>query len=79
MAPEVKKAKTAFLYFQGDQLALVKRELDLSMGDAMTEVRTYYCFCFLISFVFHFFFNYSHNNIIIVSSSNFSLLHDGGR
>jgi hypothetical protein len=38
MAPQVKKAKTAFLYFQGDQLAAVKHELGGSMGEAMTEV-----------------------------------------
>jgi SWI/SNF-related matrix-associated actin-dependent regulator of chromatin subfamily A member 5 len=38
MAPQVKKAKTAFLYFQSDQLAVVRKELNLSMGDAMTEV-----------------------------------------
>ena len=38
MAPQVKKAKTAFLYFQGDQLSSIRKELNLSMGDAMTEV-----------------------------------------
>jgi hypothetical protein len=39
MAPQVRKAKTAFLFFQADKLALIKKELNLSMGDAMTEVR----------------------------------------
>ena len=39
MAPQVKKAKTAFLYYQGDQLSAIRKELGLSMGDAMTEVR----------------------------------------
>ena len=39
MAPQVKKAKTAFLYFQSDKLSLIRKELKLSMGDAMTEVR----------------------------------------
>jgi hypothetical protein len=38
MAPQVKKAKTAFLYFQGDQLSTIRKKLSLSMGDAMTEV-----------------------------------------
>jgi hypothetical protein len=38
MAPQVKKAKTAFLYFQGDQLSIIRKKLSLSMGDAMTEV-----------------------------------------
>jgi hypothetical protein len=46
MAPQVKKAKTAFLYFQGDKLAAVKNEMNLSMGDAMTEVRLDICFIF---------------------------------
>lgn len=40
MAPQVKKAKTAFLYYQSDQLSVIRKELNLSMGDAMTEVRT---------------------------------------
>jgi hypothetical protein len=39
MAPEVKKAKTAFLFFQSDQLSLIRKQLNLSMGEAMTEVR----------------------------------------
>ena len=38
MAPQVKKAKTAFLYYQGDKLSVIRKELGLSMGDAMTEV-----------------------------------------
>ena len=38
MPPQVKKAKTAFLYYQGDQLSAIRSELNLSMGDAMTEV-----------------------------------------
>eukprot|EP00934_Nitzschia_sp_Nitz4_P002372 Nitzschia sp. Nitz4//scaffold15_size197535//114083//119000//NITZ4_001588-RA/size197535-processed-gene-0.80-mRNA-1//-1//CDS//3329537745//2367//frame0 len=38
MAPQVKKAKSAFLYYQGDQLSAVRKELGLSMGDAMTEL-----------------------------------------
>lgn len=38
MAPQVKKAKTAFLFYQGDQLAAVKQELGGSMGEAMQEV-----------------------------------------
>jgi hypothetical protein len=36
--PEVKKARTAFLYFQKENLARIKQENNLSMGDAMTEV-----------------------------------------
>jgi hypothetical protein len=39
MAPEVKKAKTAFLYYQGDKLSSIRKELGVSMGAAMTEVR----------------------------------------
>jgi hypothetical protein len=39
MAPEVKKSKTAFLYFQSDQLSAIRKQLNLSMGEAMTEVR----------------------------------------
>ena len=38
MPPQVKKAKTAFLYYQGDKLAAIRNELGVSMGDAMTEV-----------------------------------------
>ena len=38
MPLQVKKAKTAFLYFQSDQLSAIRKELNLSMGDAMTEV-----------------------------------------
>jgi hypothetical protein len=38
MAPQIKKAKTAFLYFQSDQLSKIRKELKLSMGEAMTEV-----------------------------------------
>ncbi|KAG7370050.1 helicase [Nitzschia inconspicua] len=38
MAPQVKKAKTAFLFYQSDQLAAVRKEKNLSMGDAMTEL-----------------------------------------
>jgi hypothetical protein len=36
----VRKAKTAFLYYQGDQLSKIRAELGptTSMGDAMTEV-----------------------------------------
>jgi hypothetical protein len=41
MAPQVKKVKTAFLYYQGDQLSAIRKELGLSMGDAMTEVSQY--------------------------------------
>ena len=40
MAPQVKKAKTAFLYYQSEQLSLIRKQLNLSMGDAMTEVRS---------------------------------------
>jgi hypothetical protein len=39
MAPEVKKKKTAFLFYQSAQLAAIRKELNVSMGDAMTEVR----------------------------------------
>ena len=39
MAPQVKKAKTAFLYYQAEQLSVIRKELNLGMGDAMTEVR----------------------------------------
>ena len=41
MAPQVRKAKTAFLFYQGAQLSNIRAELGptASMGDAMTEVR----------------------------------------
>ena len=39
MPPQVKKAKTAFLFFQGEHLAKIKQQFNCSMGDAMTEVR----------------------------------------
>jgi len=39
MAPQVKKAKTAFLHYQAEQLSVIRKELNLAMGDAMTEVR----------------------------------------
>ena len=45
MAPQVKKAKTAFLYFQGDQLSSIRKELNLSMGDAMSEVSSIAHYC----------------------------------
>ena len=35
---KVRKVKTAFLFFQGEQLSKIRAELGLSMGDAMTEV-----------------------------------------
>lgn len=40
MPLQVKKAKTAFLYYQSDQLQKIRMELgpETSMGDAMTEV-----------------------------------------
>ena len=40
MAPTVKKAKTAYLYFQADRLGSIRKQLgpEASMGDAMTEV-----------------------------------------
>ena len=43
MAPQVKKVKTAFLFYQKDQLKKIQNELGptASMGDAMTEVREY--------------------------------------
>lgn len=50
MAPQVKKAKTAFLYYQSDQLQKIRGELGptASMGDAMTEVR-YICDCWCVA------------------------------
>ena len=44
MAPQVKKAKTAFSYFQTDSLSKIRAELGqgATMGDAMTEVSTTY-------------------------------------
>lgn len=47
--PEVKKARTAFLYFQKDNLASIRQENNLSMGDAMTEV-SYFCCLFFSLF-----------------------------
>ncbi|KAL3919051.1 MAG: hypothetical protein SGILL_003947 [Bacillariaceae sp.] len=44
MPLQVKKAKTAFLFFQSDQLAKIRNELNLSMGDAMTESHHYIIF-----------------------------------
>ena len=38
MAPQVQKARTAFMYYQSDQLQTIKQELGVSMGEAMTEV-----------------------------------------
>jgi hypothetical protein len=42
---EIRKSKSAFLFFQGDQLAMVRAELGptASMGDAMTEVGYLLC------------------------------------
>jgi hypothetical protein len=44
MAPQVKKAKTAFMFYQADQLAKIRAELGgtATMGEAMTEVRNMY-------------------------------------
>jgi hypothetical protein len=39
MAPQVRKVKSAFLYYQGEELKRVRDELGVSMGEAMTEVR----------------------------------------
>jgi hypothetical protein len=36
---QVRKVKTAFLFYQADQLSKIRAELGLSMGDAMTHVR----------------------------------------
>ena len=41
MAPQIKKAKTAFLFYQADQLAKIRKEKGLAMGEAMTEVSLY--------------------------------------
>ena len=41
MAPQIKKAKTAFLFYQADQLAKIRKEKGLAMGEAMTEVSFY--------------------------------------
>jgi hypothetical protein len=38
MAPQVRKVKSAFLWYQGEELKNVRAELGVSMGDAMTEV-----------------------------------------
>lgn len=38
MAPQIKKAKTAFLFYQADQLSKIRKERGLAMGEAMTEV-----------------------------------------
>mmetsp|Transcript_746 Transcript_746/g.1805 ORF Transcript_746/g.1805 Transcript_746/m.1805 type:complete len:1548 (-) Transcript_746:262-4905(-) len=38
MAPQIKKAKTAFLFFQADQLSKIRKEKGLAMGEAMTEL-----------------------------------------
>lgn len=40
MAPQIKKAKTAFLFFQAEQLSKIRKEKGLAMGEAMTEVST---------------------------------------
>jgi hypothetical protein len=40
MAPQVRKVKSAFLYYQGEELKRVRDELGVSMGEAMTEVRS---------------------------------------
>ena len=46
----VRKVKTAFLFYQGDQLSNIRTELGVSMGEAMTEV----CFVsFRIVIVWH--------------------------
>lgn len=38
MAPQVRKVKSAFLFYQGEELKRVRDELGVSMGEAMTEV-----------------------------------------
>mmetsp|Transcript_48327 Transcript_48327/g.54747 ORF Transcript_48327/g.54747 Transcript_48327/m.54747 type:complete len:193 (+) Transcript_48327:584-1162(+) len=38
MAPQIKKGKTAFLFFQADQLSKIRKEKKLGMGEAMTEL-----------------------------------------
>ena len=38
MAPQIRKPKSAFLFYQGDQLSNIRKELNVSMGEAMTEV-----------------------------------------
>lgn len=40
MAPQVRKVKTAFLWYQGEELKNVRNELGIGMGEAMTEVRS---------------------------------------
>ena len=48
MAPQVKKAKTAFMFYQADQLAKIRAELGgtATMGEAMTEVRNIYSYVY---------------------------------
>jgi SWI/SNF-related matrix-associated actin-dependent regulator of chromatin subfamily A member 5 len=36
--PQVQKARTAFLYYQSENLAKIRAELGVSIGDAMTEL-----------------------------------------
>ena len=45
MAPQVQKVRTAFMFYQRDQLQKIRQELgaNASMGDAMTEVRSRVC------------------------------------
>jgi hypothetical protein len=38
MAPQVRKVKSAFLFYQGEELKKVRDELGISVGEAMTEV-----------------------------------------
>lgn len=55
MAPQVRKVKSAFLYYQGEMLKSVRDELGISMGEAMTEVRNRSFCCVVLAFedIFH--------------------------
>lgn len=37
--PSIKKAKTAFLFYQSEHLATIKRQVGGNMGEAMTECK----------------------------------------
>lgn len=55
MAPSVAKRKTAFQFFQAENIGKVKKELGIgaTMGSAMTEVSLFITFySFTISIVF---------------------------
>ena len=71
-APVVRKVRTAFLFYQADQLSKIRAAMGLSMGDAMTEVSFENVSSFLLLLLF-----YYHASLTDFQRDSFSSPHAG--